>query len=66
MALSLDERGIGLAVQEGIISQIQASRYDDFNPFRHGSQEISAQNRRELEQAEPVAATRCMHTGASR
>ena len=66
MAPSLDENGIGFEVQEAMISQSQVSRYDDFNPFPHGSQEISAQNRRELEQGEPVAATRCMHTGASR
>ena len=63
MAFSLSESSIRFAAQEGMISQIQVSRPADFNRLVHVYQEVAAENGRELELGEQVAAPRYVYIG---
>ena len=48
MAFSLSESSIRFAAREGMISQIQVSRPDDFKRLCHVYQEVAAENGRDL------------------
>lgn len=63
MAFSLSETSIRFAAREGMISQIQVSRPADFNKLCHVYQETAAENGRDLELGEGVAAPRYVYIG---
>ena len=63
MAFSLSESSIRFAAVEGMISQIQVSRPADFNRLCHVYQEVAAENGRELELGESIAAPRYIYIG---
>ena len=63
MAFSLSESSIRFAAQEGMISQIQVSRREDFNHLCHVYQDVAAENGRELGLGEQVAAPRYIYIG---
>ncbi len=63
MAFSLSESSIRFAAREGMISQIQVSRPDDFKRLCHVYQEVAAENGRDLGLGENVAAPRYIYLG---
>lgn len=63
MAFSLSETSIRFAAREGMISQIQVSRPADFNKLCHVYKETAAENGRDLELGESVAAPRYVYIG---
>ncbi len=63
MAFSLSETSIRFAAREGMISQIQVSRPADFNKLCHVYRETAAENGRDLELGESVAAPRYVYIG---
>ena len=60
MAFSLSESSIRFAAREGMISQIQVSRPDDFKRLCSVYQEVAAENGRDLGLGENVAAPRTL------
>ena len=63
MAFSLSESSIRFAAREGMISQIQVSRPDDFKRLCNVYQEVAAENGRDLGLGESVAAPRYIYLG---